>query len=161
MFLEPTHIILEKSTFLKLHLRYSLDHTCPLHYWVWEKKGAQKLAHGDDLRRWDCRTRLARPNSRGANADREILFFPVQLTMSRIGNLTRLILTLAICVTKTTPITGTALKTTWSCAGGLLAVNAIGTQLRKPINAGVTRWPTYGGWINNGRRRGNREESRE
>ena len=35
----------------------------------------------------------------GANGDREILIFPVQLTTSRIGNLTRLIHTLAICVT--------------------------------------------------------------
>ena len=36
----------------------------------------------------------------GANADREILFFPIQPTTSRIGNLlTRLIHTLAICVT--------------------------------------------------------------
>ena len=35
----------------------------------------------------------------GANADREILIFPVQLTTCRIGNLTRLIHTLAICVT--------------------------------------------------------------
>ena len=35
----------------------------------------------------------------GANADREILIFPVQLTTSRIGNLARLIHTLAICVT--------------------------------------------------------------
>ena len=36
----------------------------------------------------------------GANADREyiILFFPVQLTTSRIGNLTRLIHTLAVCL---------------------------------------------------------------
>ena len=33
----------------------------------------------------------------GANADREKLIFPVQLTTSRIGNLTRLIHTLAIC----------------------------------------------------------------
>ena len=33
----------------------------------------------------------------GANGDREILIFPVRLTPSRIGNLTRLILTLAIC----------------------------------------------------------------
>ena len=32
----------------------------------------------------------------GANADSEIFIFPVQLTTSRIGNLTRLILTLAI-----------------------------------------------------------------
>ena len=35
----------------------------------------------------------------GANDDREILIFPVQLTMSGIGNFTRLIHTLAICVT--------------------------------------------------------------
>ena len=32
----------------------------------------------------------------GANGDRKISIFPVQLTTSRIGNLTRLILTLAI-----------------------------------------------------------------
>ena len=32
----------------------------------------------------------------GANGDREIFSFPVQLTMSRIGDLTRLIHTLAI-----------------------------------------------------------------
>ena len=37
--------------------------------------------------------------SSGTNEDREIFIFPVQLTTSRIGNLTRLILTLAICVT--------------------------------------------------------------
>ena len=35
----------------------------------------------------------------GANAEREIFIFPVQLTTCRIGNLTRLIHTLAICVT--------------------------------------------------------------
>ena len=35
--------------------------------------------------------------SSGANGDRESIIFPVQLTTSRIGNLTRLILTLAIC----------------------------------------------------------------
>ena len=45
-----------------------------------------------------CRTHLARPNSQ-ANADREEFIFTVQLTTSRIGNLTRLIHTLAICVT--------------------------------------------------------------
>ena len=33
----------------------------------------------------------------GANGDREIFIFRVQLTTSRIGNLTRLILILAIC----------------------------------------------------------------
>ena len=40
----------------------------------------------------------------GANADREIFsFFPVQLTTSRVGNLTQLIHTLVICVTIRTP----------------------------------------------------------
>ena len=33
----------------------------------------------------------------GANVDREIFIFPVQLTKSSIGNLTRVIHTLAIC----------------------------------------------------------------
>ena len=28
----------------------------------------------------------------------------------------------------------------WPCAGGLSAVNAIGKQLRDPINSGLTRW---------------------
>ena len=42
----------------------------------------------------DCQTRLE-----GANADREIFIFPVELNTSRIGNLTRLIHTLATCVT--------------------------------------------------------------
>ena len=39
----------------------------------------------------DYRIRLARPNkfSSANNADREISIFPVQLTTSRIGNLTR------------------------------------------------------------------------
>ena len=49
-------------------------------------------------------TRLPKPsretNFSGANGGRDVLIFPVQLTMSRIGNLTRLILTLAIiCAT--------------------------------------------------------------
>ena len=35
----------------------------------------------------------------GANADREMFIFPVHLTTSRIGNLTWLTHTLAICVT--------------------------------------------------------------
>ena len=35
----------------------------------------------------------------GENGGREMFIFPVQLTMSRIGSLTRLIHTLAICVT--------------------------------------------------------------
>ena len=32
------------------------------------------------------------------------------------------------------------LEVYWSCAGGLSVVNAIGTQLRDPINSGLTRW---------------------
>ena len=48
---------------------------------------------------WDCRTPSRETKFSGANADREISIFPVQLTTSRIGHLTRLIHTLAICVT--------------------------------------------------------------
>ena len=44
----------------------------------------------------DCRTRLARPNSQARTGTRKIVFF-VQLTTSRIGNLSWLIHTLAIC----------------------------------------------------------------
>ena len=32
------------------------------------------------------------------------------------------------------------LEVYWPCAGGLSAMNAIGTQLRDPINSGLTRW---------------------
>ena len=46
----------------------------------------------------DCRARRETKFS-CANGDRELFIFPVQLTTSRIGNLTRLIHTLAICVT--------------------------------------------------------------
>ena len=49
--------------------------------------------HGDeqaDAARRDCRTRLATKFS-GANADREMCIFSVQLITSRIGNLTQLI----------------------------------------------------------------------
>ena len=42
---------------------------------------------------------VRKQQQQGANADREILVFPIQLTTSRIGNLTRLIHTLAICAT--------------------------------------------------------------
>ena len=48
-----------------------------------------------------ARDGTAQPVSRdqisGANGNRETLIFPVQLTTSRIVNLTRLILTHAIC----------------------------------------------------------------
>ena len=42
---------------------------------------------------------VSRDQISGTNADREIFIFPVQLTTCRTGNLTRLIHTLAICVT--------------------------------------------------------------
>ena len=49
-----------------------------------------------DARR-DCRNRLARPNSQARTGTGKYFFSFVQLTTGRIGNLTRLILTLAIC----------------------------------------------------------------
>ena len=54
------------------------------------------------------------------------------------------------------------LEVYWPHAGGLSAVNAIGTQLRDPINSGLTQWRMAVGykWIN-GRRRGTREEYRK
>ena len=45
----------------------------------------------------DCRTHLARPNSQARTGTAKIFIFPVQLTTSRIGNLTRLGHTVAIC----------------------------------------------------------------
>ena len=45
----------------------------------------------------DCRTRLEKTRFSGANGDRELFIFPVQLTTIKIGNLTRLVLTLVIC----------------------------------------------------------------
>ena len=39
----------------------------------------------------DGRTRLAKPNSQARTGTGKYSFFPVQLTTSRIGNLTRLI----------------------------------------------------------------------
>ena len=32
------------------------------------------------------------------------------------------------------------LEVYWPCAGGLLAVNAIGAQVRDPIKSGLTQW---------------------
>ena len=45
----------------------------------------------------DCRTRLARPDPQAQTGTGKHSFSLVQLTTSRIGNLTRLFLTLAIC----------------------------------------------------------------
>ena len=45
----------------------------------------------------DCQTRLVRPNSQARSGTGKFIF-PVQLTTSRIGNLTRLVFTLAMCV---------------------------------------------------------------
>ena len=47
------------------------------------------------------------------------------------------------------------LEVYWPCAGGLSAVNAIGTQLRDPMNSGLTRWRMA---VSYGR---HREESRK
>ena len=65
---------------------------------VEEKKRKTRL---DFARRRERQTRKnGETKFSGANADREIFIFPVQLlTTCRIGNLTRLIHTLAMCVT--------------------------------------------------------------
>ena len=52
------------------------------------------------------------------------------------------------------------LEVYWPCAGGLSAVNAIGTRLRDPNDKLGTDPMAHGGFIN-GRRRGTREESRK
>ena len=52
----------------------------------------------------------------------------------------------------------------WSWVSGLSAVNAIGTQMRDPINSGLVRWrmAVDGIYIYIcGRRRGKRERSRK
>ena len=41
---------------------------------------------------------------------------------------------------KAAPVIRTTLRTTGPCAGRLSAVNVIGTQLRYPINSGLTQW---------------------
>ena len=46
---------------------------------------------------WDCRIRPARLNSEALMGTQKKIFFPVELTTSRIGNLAGLIHTLAIC----------------------------------------------------------------
>ena len=61
------------------------------------------------------------------------------------------------CSAKAAPVRN-YLEVYWPCAGGLSAVNAIGTQLRDPINSGLTRWRMA---VSYGRRRGTREESRK
>ena len=100
------------------------------------------------------------------------IIFPVQLTTSRIGNLTWLIHTLLYVITIHKYIqlnwsmvisakTAHFLEDYWPCPGGLSAVNA--KRYRYAI-----AWldihetdPIANGGINNGRRHGNREESRD
>ena len=48
---------------------------------------------------WDYQILLARPNSQARTRTGKKIFFPVQLTTSKISHLTRLIHTLAICET--------------------------------------------------------------
>ena len=43
-------------------------------------------------------------------------------------------------VTAKTTLVRNYLEVYWPCAGGLSVVNAIGTQLRDPINSGLSRW---------------------
>ena len=81
----------------------------------------------------DASTRLARQNSQAHTGTGKYSSFPVQLTTSRIGNLTRLIHTLLYVMTIRTYIHT-------YCAGGISAVNAIDTQLRDPINSRLIRW---------------------
>ena len=81
----------------------------------------------------------------GANGDREISIFPVQLTTSRTDNLTRMILTLAICDDHTYEAKGSTrywnyLENNWPFTGRRSAANAIGTRLRNLTNSGLTRW---------------------
>ena len=64
------------------------------------RKHQIQLEHGDeqaDAGR-DCRKPSRETKFSGMNADSGMLIFPVQLTTSKIGNLTRMIHTLAICV---------------------------------------------------------------
>ena len=82
---------------------------CPFRPFFWGGEGIRgyygkhqiQPEYGDEQADagWDCRTRLARPNSQARTRTGKYSFFPVQVTTSRIGNLTRLIYTLAICVT--------------------------------------------------------------
>ena len=54
----------------------------------------------------------------GANGVREISIFPVELTTTKVGNLTRLTLTLAICVTIHTSSRSTPLLSVSSFCSG-------------------------------------------
>ena len=81
---------LDKSDSVRLGTR-RLKNTSLLHR-IQPEYGDEQAGAGRD-----CRTRLTRPDSQArTNADRKIFLFPVQLTTSRIDNLTRLIHTLAI-----------------------------------------------------------------
>ena len=68
----------------------------------------------------------------GANANREIFIFPVQLTTSRIGNVTRLIHTLARCVAIHTYINTVIISHTFSLATLLWICVATPKYAREP-----------------------------
>ena len=73
---------------------------------------------------------ISRDKFSGANADREILFFLVQPTPSRIDNLTRLIHALAICV---------VIHTSWNRF--LITVTVYGTYMHlTPHYFGTVRY---------------------
>ena len=60
--------------------------------WIQPEHGDEQADAGRD-----CRSHLARPNFQARTETGKIYIFPVQLITSKIGNLTRLILTLAMC----------------------------------------------------------------
>ena len=64
----------------------------PISYQIQAEYGEEQADAGRN-----CRNRLERPNSQARTGTGKYSFSPVQLTTSRIGNLTRSILTLAIC----------------------------------------------------------------
>ena len=68
----------------------------------------------------------------GTHGDRRVFIVSVQLTTSIIGNLIRLIHILLYVMTIHTYIP--YLEDYWPCAGGLSAMNSIGTHLGDPIN---------------------------
>ena len=67
-----------------------------VYYWVWLRPDRLMCKQQEQQQQRPNPSRETKVS--GANRDREIFVFPVQLTMSRIGDLTRLIHTLAIYV---------------------------------------------------------------
>ena len=102
---------------------------------------------------WEDRTRLARPNSQARTGTGKKTFFICSADHEQDWQNYRLIHTLlkvfgkreahknwsVLMPEKAAPVTRTTLSTTGSVSSNL-AVNAIGKQLRDPINSGLIRW---------------------